>query len=43
MLLVFLLQVDANVIFVDYGKIALNIDYLQAASDIRVAARYVVK
>jgi hypothetical protein len=37
------LQVDANAFFVDYGKVADNINYLQSVSDIRVAARYVVK
>lgn len=41
--LFFPFQVDANVIFVDYSKIAYNIDYFQSVSDIRVAARYVTK
>lgn len=42
-LFLFLFQVDANAISVDYSKIALNINYAQAASDIRVTARYVTK
>jgi hypothetical protein len=37
------MQVDANVFYVDYGKVAMNLNYPQAVSDIRVAARYVVK
>jgi hypothetical protein len=40
---VFSFQVDANSIFVDYAKIALDPDYAQAASNIRVAATYVIK
>jgi hypothetical protein len=36
-------HVDANEIFVHYGKAKLNINYLQVISDIRVAARYVIK
>jgi len=36
------LQVDANAFFVDYGKAALNLDYVQAVSDLRVAATYVI-
>ena len=36
-------QVNANAIFVDYGKISININYVQVVSDIRVAARYVIK
>jgi hypothetical protein len=38
-----LLQVDANAFFVDYGKVALNLNYKQAVSDLRVAATYVIK
>ena len=38
-----LLQVDANAFFVDYGKVAVNLNYIQAVSDLRVAATYVIK
>jgi hypothetical protein len=41
--IVIFLQVDANVFFVDYGKVAFKLNYPQAVSDIRVAARYVTK
>jgi len=37
----FLLQVDANVIFCRLSKIALNPVYAEATSNIRVAATYV--
>jgi len=36
-------QVDANAIFVDYSTLAMESDYYQVVSDIRVAARYVIK
>jgi len=36
-------QVDVNAIFVDYRTIAMESNYYQAVSDIRVAARYVIK
>jgi hypothetical protein len=36
-------QVDANVIFVDYGTIANNTNYYQAVSDGRIVGRYVTK
>jgi hypothetical protein len=36
-------QVDANAIYVDYSEVAVNVNYFQSVSDIRVAARYVTK
>jgi len=36
-------QFDACAIFVDYSNISKNINYYQSVSDIRVAARYVIK
>jgi len=41
--MLFLLQIDANAISVDFGKIALNIHYAQVVADIRVVARSVIK
>jgi len=36
-------QVDANAIYVDYSNVTIDINYLQAVSDLRVTARYVTK
>ncbi|XP_023727963.1 phospholipase A1-like isoform X1 [Cryptotermes secundus] len=40
---VYVSRVNANGIFVDYGKVAMNLNYPQVVSDIRVVARHVIK